>query len=44
MLQQLHHLSVPPGSLELVDFDQLNRDPTRETFGSRITFRYTEST
>lgn len=43
MLQQLHHLNVPPGELRLVDYDGLNRDPSRETFGSRITFLYTES-
>jgi hypothetical protein len=44
MLQQLHHLEVPPGELRLFDYDGLSRDPTRETFGSRITFQYTEST
>ena len=44
MLQQLHHLEVPPGELRLHDYDGLNRDPQRETFGSRITFIYTEST
>lgn len=43
MLKQLHHLEVPPGSLELHDYDNLNRDPTRDTFGNRITFKYTES-
>lgn len=43
MLQQTHHLEVPPGELKLVDLDGLNRDPTRETFGSRITFVYTET-
>ncbi len=44
MLQQLHYLDVPPGELRLHDYDGLNRDPTKETFGSRITFIYTEST
>jgi hypothetical protein len=43
MIQQLHHLAVPPGELRLFDFDGLNRDPTRNTFGGRITFNYTES-
>lgn len=43
MLQQIHHLDVPPGELRLIDFDGLNRDPTREIFGSRITFKYTET-
>jgi hypothetical protein len=43
MLQQIHHLEVPPGELRLLDYDNLNRDPTRNTFGSRITFVYTEA-
>lgn len=43
MLQQIHHLDVPPGQLRLQDNDNLNRDPVKETFGSRITFIYTES-
>ncbi len=43
MIQQLHHLDVPPGELRLIDFDGLNRDPTRNLFGSRITFIYTET-
>ncbi len=43
MIQQLHYLDVPPGELRLHDFDGLSRDPTRETFGDRITFKYTES-
>jgi len=43
MLQQLHHLEVPPGELRLLDYDGLNRDPSRETFGDRITFIYSET-
>ncbi len=44
MLAQLHYLDVPPGKLELHYYDGLVRDPTRTTFGDRITFKYIEST
>lgn len=42
LLKQLHHLDVPPGELRLLDYDGLGRDPSRNTFGSRITLVYTE--
>ena len=44
ILKQLHHLEVPPGELRTFDFDGLDRDPTRELFGDRITLVYTETT
>lgn len=44
LIQQLHYLDIPPGQLRTFDYDSLNRDPTKNTFGSRITLQYTEST
>ena len=43
MLKQLHHLDVPPGELYTYDYDGLNRDPQKDTFGDRITLRYVTS-
>lgn len=34
---------VPPGKLVLHDFDGLKRDPSRDTFPSRITLKYIET-
>ena len=42
LIQQYHHLAVPPGILKTFDYDGLNRDPKKDTFGSRITLVYTE--
>ncbi len=42
LTKQFKHLSVPQGVLELVDLDELNRDPTQETLGARIVLKYTE--
>jgi len=44
ILKQLHRLEVPPGELRTFDYDGLDRDPTRELFGDRITLVYTEAT
>lgn len=43
LLQQIDYLPVPPGELRIFDYDGLNRDPTQETFGEKITLIYTES-
>ena len=43
MLQQLHHLEVPPGELRTFDFDGQDRDPTLDIFGDRVTLVYTEA-
>lgn len=42
MLKQLHHLEVPPGELRVYDYDGLSRDPSKTTFGDRLTLVYTE--
>lgn len=43
ILKPFHYRKVPPGELKTLDKDGLNRDPTRETFGDRITLVYTEA-
>ncbi len=42
ILKPFHHLEVPPGELKTLDRDGLNRDPSRITFGDRITLVYSE--
>jgi hypothetical protein len=42
ILKSLHHREVPPGELKTLDRDGLNRDPSRDTFGDRITLVYSE--
>jgi hypothetical protein len=42
LLAPFYYLNVPPGQLVLKDFDNLLRDPTQETFPSRMTLEYIE--
>lgn len=44
LIQQYHHFDdIPPGKLVTHDYDGLNRDPVKDTFGSRITLKYIEA-
>jgi hypothetical protein len=43
ILDKFHHLEVPPGELKILDLDGLNREPTKDTFSTRIVLQYVES-
>jgi len=42
LLKQLKHLAVPLGTLEAIDIDGFNRDPTETNFGKEVVLKYTE--
>jgi hypothetical protein len=42
LLKQFKHLAVPQGELRVHDYDGLNRDPSIDNFGDRLTLKYIE--
>lgn len=45
LFKQFHYLDgVPPGQMQVIDLDGLNRDAQKETLSDRIVLGYEEST